>query len=159
MEVLMKHDSKDCKWPAFALLACVALCSGCGSSHEFGGLSVHPVVGKATFRGKPIIDANVVLHPVAETESAAETGDFYLPRGKVGADGTFRLSTYSQFDGAPEGQYKVVFDWTGSHDGLDEDEIDDLKQRLPKRYTSPRLTDITVVIQPGENQLQEFSLN
>jgi hypothetical protein len=139
---------------ALALLACLAMYSGCGGPHEFGGIVVHPVSGKATYDGEPLVDASVVLHPVAPTGD-----DFYLPRGKVQSDGTFQLSTYSQFDGAPEGEYKVVFDWVGSHDGLSEDEIDELEQQLPEEYTSPELTEFKVVIQAGENQLEEFLLN
>lgn len=119
------------------------------------GLTPYPVSGKVTFRGKPIVDATVVLHPVTKP---SEEDNFFLPRGNVLSDGSFRLTTYNSHDGAPAGDYKVTFDWTGSHEGLDEDEIDARKQILPRKYTSPDTSEFVVTISEGANKLDTFKL-
>lgn len=72
----------------FALSAALA---GCGSK----GPVLYPVTGKITGAdGKPLEHATVVLHPVDSSDP-----DAVKPRGKVGADGTFTLTTHTAGDG------------------------------------------------------------
>jgi hypothetical protein len=56
--------------------------------------------------GKPAVGAVVILHPVAP-----DAADPARPTATVGADGTFRLTTYRTGDGAPEGEYFVTAMW------------------------------------------------
>lgn len=129
---------------------------GCGGRTDITGLPAFPVSGSVEIDGEPMVDGSIVLHPVASSE---DEKPLYLPHGVIKKDGTFRLSTYSQFDGAPAGEYKVVFDWVGPTEGLDEDEVDELEQQLPERLTSPNSTELTVTIVEGENQLPAFELS
>jgi hypothetical protein len=86
---------------AFALLL-----SGCGGD---GKPPAVPAGGKVMYRKTaPPEGALVVFHPA---DPAAEKRVGGKPFGKVGADGTFRLTTYAAGDGAPEGEYGVTVDW------------------------------------------------
>src|SRR5262249_23178376 len=63
----------------------------CGSRSRFT-----PPRGQVFVGGKPAEGAVVVLHPVGATK-----GDAPKPSGRVGADGSFTLSTVEPGDGAP----------------------------------------------------------
>ncbi|MBY0456438.1 MAG: hypothetical protein K2V38_03815, partial [Gemmataceae bacterium] len=64
---------------------------------------------KVTYRKTtPPAGALVVFHP---TGPDAEKKIGGKPFGKVGDDGTFTLTTYTEKDGAPEGEYGVTIDW------------------------------------------------
>jgi len=80
------------------LLACSAVCVGCGSAEESSDVPVHPAEGIVRFKGQPIAGALVALHPRNGAKSVAPN-----PRATVQPDGKFQLTTYRQHDGAPEG--------------------------------------------------------
>ena len=61
-----------------------------------GRKTVYPVTGKVLFEGRPAAGAVVQFHPQDKADSNA-----VAPLGQVGADGTFRLTTYAHEDGAP----------------------------------------------------------
>ena len=78
--------------------------------------------------GKPAEHATVVFHPTNETSP-----DVPRPRGKVAADGSFKLTTYDGDDGAPTGDYRVTVElWLSSGRG-DEGP----SNRLPEKYARP----------------------
>ncbi len=63
---------------------------------------VYAVEGIVLFEGKPAEGARVTLYPMNSKR------DRYFPTGKVGPDGTFKLTTYRTDDGAPAGRYMVT---------------------------------------------------
>ena len=68
--------------------------SGCGSQTLF------PVNGKVSYKdGKPVTAGLVIFEPVTQKISA---------RGEIRTDGSFQLGTYTNNDGAMEGEYKVL---------------------------------------------------
>jgi hypothetical protein len=67
-------------------------------------LSVSPVTGKMLVDGAPAEGASVILHP-------ADPRMEIRPRGAVGPDGTFKLTTYLPGDGAPAGDYRITVEW------------------------------------------------
>jgi len=68
--------------------------SGCGSQTLF------PVSSKVTYKyGKPVVAGFVIFEPVNQKIGA---------RGEIQADGSFRLGTHRENDGAMEGEYKVL---------------------------------------------------
>jgi hypothetical protein len=79
-------------WLTCALAATLAL-SGCGSKR----LPTAPVEGKVFYEGKPLGFGGVLFQP--------ENGPMAL--GKIEPDGTFRLSTYREGDGAVLGNHRV----------------------------------------------------
>ena len=136
-------------------LAALLLAVGCGADPDPNQRVVFPVKGTVMFRGEPIPDATVRLHPVKKSNDGKP---LYIPRGFVDESGTFQVSTYSQGDGAPAGDYIVSVSWQGPLSGLSEDEQDRLKELLPREYTSPRSSGLNVTIQEGDNELPPITI-
>lgn len=137
------------------LLIVTLVCVGCGQSDTLPyEKPVFPVSGEVTYQGKPIEDASVRLHPV----SAAKGEMVVIPRGTADPIGRFELTTYRKGDGAPPGEYQVSVSWVGQLDGVDEDDEDSLKERLPRKYTRPETSGITVTVKEGMNELPKIVL-
>ena len=100
----------------------------------------HPVQGFAYFEGAPMAGAVVTF--VGDKGKAA-TGVNAV--GVVEADGTFRLSTYKAFDGAPANNYKITVTWrefgkTGP-------------SLLPARYATAEKSGLSATIAAGDNKV------
>jgi serine/threonine-protein phosphatase CPPED1 len=74
----------------------------------FNRKPTHAVTAKVLLDGVPLPGANVVFHMVdaKDPKKSSRTGD-----GFAEADGSARLTTYTAFDGLPEGEYKVTVVW------------------------------------------------
>jgi hypothetical protein len=133
------------------LLAIVSVCYACGRSDR---KVVVPVEGKVLFESRPAQYALVVFHPVGGSENEPR------PSGRVGADGTFTLTTYDAGDGAPPGEYTVTVEWwltTGSSNnpsGYDRPPVN----RLPPRYGKAETSGLRVRITDGKTSLPPFNL-
>lgn len=123
---------------------------GCGKS-EPDGVAVHPAAGKIIFRGKPAAGAIVALHPKDKTRAAAPN-----PRASVQPDGTFALSTFQPSDGAPEGAYILTVQWFQpvNRNG----DLVPGPNVLPRKYATPKTSNIEVKIASGTNQLPDLQL-
>jgi hypothetical protein len=75
--------------------------TSCGK--DDGRKPTFPVTGKVFFEKKPTEHATIIFHPIGESGS-----NVVKPRGKVGSDGSFTLTTYDGNDGAPAGDYAVT---------------------------------------------------
>ncbi|MCH9655603.1 MAG: DUF4198 domain-containing protein [Planctomycetes bacterium] len=128
---------------------------GCSGPNEPKQREVFPVKGVVTYKGKPMPDASVVLHPVNKKDDGLPT---YLPRGHVDEDGKFSVSTYQKGDGAPAGTYKVSFSWQGPLKGVSEEEEDKLREKIPRKYRNPNTSGFIVTILETENSAMEFVL-
>ncbi|MBI2807568.1 MAG: hypothetical protein HYX68_21515 [Planctomycetes bacterium] len=80
-----------------------------------------------------------------------------LPQATVDGDGSFRLSTFRQQDGAPPGRYAVTVHWP-SDTMKDEDGTPAGPDRLQGRYVNPKTTPLHAEIKAGENALAPFLL-
>lgn len=132
------------------LVTPVLLCPACGRNN-----GLHTVRGQVLFENRPPEHALVVLHPLGRAD-----GDAVRPRGEVGPDGTFVLSTYGARDGAPAGEYGVTVEWwqtSGSKknpQGYDAPPVN----RLPARYARVESSGLRVQVKEGDNQLPPFQL-
>ena len=133
----------------------MAVISGCGKVEDPLVRATVPVTGVVKFKGKPIPDATICLHPVVKPNDGKPV---FTPRGIADDAGNYTLTTYSTADGAPVGEYNVTVSWVGPLEGLSEDQEDRLKERLPRRYASPKTSGITVVVSEGEDSLQDILL-
>ena len=77
----------------FGPVLLTVLLTGCSGSD--GRTPVYPVKGSVFYEGRPAAGALVTLHPL--TPQPAGTP---LPRARVGADGSFVLTTHVNGDGA-----------------------------------------------------------
>jgi hypothetical protein len=107
-----------------------------------GQKAVFPVKGQVHFEGTPTPDAQVVFHRI-EGKKMIWTAD-----GIVEADGSFRLTTYKAFDGAPAGEYAVSVIWREmkSNGQLG-------ANRLPEKYASPATSGLRARVKTGENEI------
>jgi hypothetical protein len=122
--------------------------------------------GVVMYLGKPAVGARVTLFP--ETKGK----DRYYPTGKVGPDGSFKLTTYSQDDGAPEGRYKVTIvrgviegdEWAEMNQKMSQEEVQRVvKERardpLMEKYSDPERSGLTAeVTSQAPNKLKTFEL-
>jgi hypothetical protein len=105
----------------------------------------YPVRGKVFFNGAPTPGAYVVLHSVGKKEKRKQRAD-----AVVEADGTFRPSTYTAFDGMPVGKYVATLEWrkppaeAGGKPG---------PNLLPARYASTETSGLAVTIKEGKNEV------
>ncbi len=129
-------------------VAAALLCFSCGPSDSRP--TAYPVRGSVFLDGRPAPGARVILH------SLDAGADGVRPHGRVEADGSFRLSTYRAFDGAPAGRYAVTVYWRLPNPDDDEEEG---PQLLPGRYLSPVSSGLEAVVKPEANELGPFRLS
>jgi 3',5'-cyclic AMP phosphodiesterase CpdA len=100
----------------------------------------HPVRGMAFFEGAPMAGAVVTF---AGDPGKAKTGVNAV--GVVEGDGSFKLSTYTAFDGAPANNYKISVSWRdGGKSG---------PNLLPPRYNTADKSGLTATIKSGMNEV------
>ena len=97
--------------------------------------------------GKPAEHALVVFHPVGDSASVTK------PRGKVGADGTYKLTTYDTDDGAPAGDYRVTVELWLAGKG-DEPPTN----RLNAKYSKPESANLSTTVGTGPTQIKAIEL-
>lgn len=129
------------------LIAIGFMFSGCNSRPSYQEADVFPVSGSVSVDGKPAAGVVIVFHP--QTDTGMTKGN--KPFTTSGEDGTFEVTTYTTGDGAPIGEYIVTFIWPENPRGPSQD-------RLKGRYAKPELSQITVTVQEGENQLPNWNL-
>lgn len=81
----------------FVGLALLAL--GCGSGGGEPPAPVYPVSGKVTFKGQPVVGADITFHHESTDRSAF---------GRTDDAGEYKLTTFSANDGAVEGKHGVT---------------------------------------------------
>jgi hypothetical protein len=81
---------------------CLATALGCGQGEGDLGRLV-PVEGKVRFGGKPLSTGVVIFRPDASKGNPSQ----HEPRGRIDAEGNYKLVTAQHKDGAAPGWYKV----------------------------------------------------
>ena len=84
------------------LMLAITTISGCGGD---GGLERFPLEGIVTVNGAPAEQVVVLLHHADE----ATPPNYRYPTAVTKADGTFKISSIGEADGAVKGTYKVTF--------------------------------------------------
>ena len=137
---------------AFALAATVMGLTlvGCGSRHGDRG-TLYPAEGQVFLNKEPLAGALVVLYPQGVSDEKPVPS-----RAQTGPDGRFRVSTFGTADGAPEGEYAVtVVQYPLQQDGSG---WVSSPNALPKKYASPKTTDLRVQIGDGKDTLPALVL-
>jgi hypothetical protein len=129
------------------LLGLVFIANGCGSSED--RLRVYPLRGELFVKGQPASGASVVLHPRDKEKGRAAFAT-------VQADGTFKLSTYANFDGAAAGEYAVTISWCDERQ--EEGEIIASADKLGDQYSKHHQTSLATTVQAGKNEPLRFDL-
>lgn len=108
-------------------------------------LSLVPVTGQVFFEGKPAVGAVVTLHHLDPSVARR-----IQPTGIVEANGSFKIGTYDDEDGAPPGNYKATFEWSGSTNEA---------EALPETFSSPRLSNFNVKVSASPTKLPPFEFH
>ena len=139
------------------LLALAAVVGAGGSGA--GRTPAHPAGGTVTAGGRPAVGVVVTLIPAVDRNPPLTS----YPRGEVGADGRYALTTYSPGDGAPAGEYKVTLRWPAALAGKEKalaaaqgegGEAD----RLKGRFTDPKSSPWAATVRPGDNTLDPIAI-
>jgi hypothetical protein len=139
---------------------------GCSDDDSTGRrVPVYPARGQVLHKGKPLVDALVILRPV---DKAAKDADVPQPTGRTDAEGKFLLHTYLGNDGAPAGSYQVgisvspafsetrnVMQKTATKPLLSKAAAD----AIGARYSNPDNSGLKAEIKPVENEVPPFNLN
>lgn len=104
------------------------------------------VEGVVMFKGKPLPEGEVHLHP-EDTNSNPGIG-------MIEKDGTFQLSTYERHDGATVGKHKVTIIIQPHLDGS----IPDPPIQIPKQYGNPKSTPLNIEIEGGKTNKLELTI-
>lgn len=137
----------------WAIIAVVVTTLGMTSCSRNKPIEVYPVRGKVLYQDKPATGAQVVLHALGTANREGRP----LPQAIVNSDGTFRLSTYVQHDGAPPGKYAVTILWPS--DAVKEEDGTPIgPDRLNGRYSNPMRTPLQVEIHAKPNELEPWYL-
>lgn len=136
---------------------------GCGSPRELRERrEVVPVTGQIMFQGRPAAGALVVLHPIGAGFERDWTAGF--PRGRAAEDGSFRLTTYEQDDGAPRGKYVLIVSWSRSWrpeavDGESVSEERGGEDWLAGRFADPHISPLSCVVEGSRADLGRIDLH
>lgn len=127
-------------FPALAVLfLVVVVLTGCSSK----GPELAPVEGVVTLDGTPLEGATVLFHPADGGKPATGTTD---------AQGKFTLTTQNLGEGAQVGMNNVSVSKekkAESPANVEEGEIVDVNLETPPKYASPKLSGLSVDVQPG----------
>lgn len=139
------------RWfPAVVALSLAAFCPACSSGRK----PVYPVHGQVLFQGRPAAHAQISFHPINDNSLSA-----IHPVGTVDEKGNFRLTSYKQGDGAPEGEYLVTIQWflavkTQTRAGTDYVSVN----HLPAHYGKTETSGLRAVVSKGANEIPPFTL-
>ncbi len=128
-----------------ALAPALLTASGCGESWA----EVFPVSGSVKFNGQVPTGARIVLHPVTPPGP-----DAVAPIGRVGDDGSFKITSYESGDGAPPGEYVATIQWFQiDKDGNVGPNV------IPAEYADAKTSPLKVTVKGGgPTQLEPFTI-
>jgi hypothetical protein len=128
----------------FAALLGLALAAGCAS----GDLPTAVVTGKVTYDGKPVPNGTVLFVPAAGPPAT----------GEIQPDGSYRMTTYANGDGAVLGKHQVCITALQDITGRGAEERTPLPPPIiPEKYMHRATSGLTADVQPGENTI-DFAL-
>jgi hypothetical protein len=139
------------RWPC-VVLALPALLGCADAARELA-----PVVGRVTYEGKPLANADVVFAP--------ENGD-RVASGRTDQEGHYRLGTLVAGDGAIVGSHRVTISARGPDkpgppgfvgSGLPGGDKVPGEPLIPEKYFSPETSGISRDVQLGNNEF-DFDL-
>lgn len=135
---------------ALVTIAVLGFLIGCSQSK---GPVCLPVSGKVSYKGKPLAEAMVVLHPL----DGSVEGD-HKPIARSAADGTFSLTTFKDNDGAPPGQYGITVELRAPQT-IGEEVVRNGAHLLPVKYSKPETSGLKFAVElQGSNEIPPINL-
>ena len=123
--------------------------AACGhSDHK----PVYPVTGTVLYKAKPAEGAQVVFIPLDSVEPKMPH-----PGAQVRKNGSFRLSTYRSYDGAPAGRYAVTIVYPSPEQKKDDENVG--PDLLEGRFADPKTTPLKAEVREEATNLEPFDLH
>ena len=121
---------------------CLSLLIGCNTS------GIYPVEGRVTWKdGSPAKELAGSLIMFEQTEKQASA------RGQIQPDGSFRLSSNKENDGAKAGEHTVLIVEVGRKPLGGPDGSLLAPGNIDIKYSSPSTSDLRATVKPGKNQI------
>lgn len=136
-------------WANAIAIAAALLASGCSRQTP-----AHPVGGRVTLDGKPLVDAQISFRPAQGPEAF----------GVLDGDGRYRLSTRAAGDGAVAGTHAVTLSQVTVGLALEPGVPPKLVKPtpgampVPEKYLRAETSGLTATVVPGENTF-DFDLS
>jgi hypothetical protein len=140
----------------------LVVCLGCWGDAQVGPVPTFPVQGTVTFKGKPVVGADVGFFCREQNRSAF---------GRTDDKGEFRMTTFSSNDGAVAGQHVVTImkfaEQTVTEQAGVEDEAYDpyapsapppKLAEIPPKYAKQETSGLTAVVGPDTPNQFKFDL-
>lgn len=140
----------------FRLLPLCLLVAGCNG--QAGLPNMVPIRGTVSYAGKLLTEGTVIYAPVS--------GDGRQARGTIQPDGSFRLTTLRENDGAQHGDYKIVIIALEPHPGEPPSraEVEAARGKIkrgsivPERYTKASTTELSDSVNDDHSGVMEIEL-
>ncbi|QVL33182.1 hypothetical protein KIH39_04490 [Telmatocola sphagniphila] len=129
-------------WVAILSFACIS-CSG----DPYNGHPPQPVSGQVLINGEPAKGASIIFHHEGDWGTRS-----IVPQATCDQEGKFVMSTYSQNDGAPEGEYKIALSWPAYRTKKASPD------KLNGKFSDPKTSGLKVTIHPGKNELAPIEI-
>ena len=125
-----------------ALFFCASLAFNTGCENSRNEKKVYPIRGTFLFDGKPAEGLQIQFHDLKGTDTNQPT----FPQATTDASGAIKVSTYTEGDGAPAGDYALTISWkefstlSRSYSGPD---------KLKQKYSDPKKTSVKLTVGGG----------
>lgn len=143
-------------WALMAVLvAAIVFAPGCSRSRAPKKEPTYPVSGVIHIDGKPAAGVRVWMFPLDKPPEILELNRGAPHWGITDADGKFKITTYDAGDGAPEGEYMLVFHWEGNPKVLpfsnpDEPPVDPIAMKFNQKYFTAINSPHKVTVEKGK---------
>jgi hypothetical protein len=121
-------------------ILCLLMLVGCSK----GDKDVAPVKGKVTYKGKAITQGTVMFQP---------TGGGPAAQGNLLSDGTYKLGTYKEDDGAVIGTHKVAIIALADLKGMLPEQQALPPPIIPDKYLSQDTSGLQAEVKSGDNEI------
>lgn len=139
-----------------SLVVATQFLAGCGSAPASKREPVFPVSGKVTYKGQPVVDADVTFFCKEKNMSSFARTD---------AEGKFRLTSFASFDGAPAGKHLITVAKVDAPKGatkevdindpaydplklVEEAKAPPSKNLIPVKYADQKTSDLFATVTP-----------
>lgn len=137
--------SLGCYGPFVSALVLMVGLSGCGGGSG-DQKATAAAGGKVSFNGAPVTGGSITLSPVGDGKQVGKPAS-----ATIQSDGTFKLSTYGNNDGAVIGKHRVTF---SPPPGETKEGPDGHAAQLPSPFDGLTVQTLEVEIKSGSNELK-----
>jgi hypothetical protein len=148
---------------AIVLATHLILIAGCGPDAPQAPKDrrpTYPVTGEVTIDGNPGAYVTIMFIPISDLSKVEDASYNSGCGAQADSQGKFMANTYAQGDGAPAGEYVLVFDWVGPTganprqvDISGSDTVPDpTAQKFNRKYgrSSARKKEFTIKVEEGK---------